>query len=135
VSSLPRSAPSAHTSRAIGRDGVKVCEEALQSIEALDTAGSEILIGLAFHLLPAVAPEPGLVGVDLRAGTELDDAILTAHGFQSGIFGQPLTNRRGEHHRAVWAEPHDHSWRVHPGQSTRMRLTGISTGGGHSPAP
>lgn len=44
------------------RDAVKVCEERIGAIENDNAAGRDVLIGLLLHGLPALAPEPVLVG-------------------------------------------------------------------------
>ncbi|MCU1490702.1 MAG: hypothetical protein JWM85_2107 [Acidimicrobiaceae bacterium] len=42
----------------------------------LDAPRSEVLVRLALHRLPALAPEPSLVCLDRKGRTQLDDTVL-----------------------------------------------------------
>ncbi len=54
---------------------VDVGEERLRGVVARDLTPSDMVIHLALHALPALRPEPDLVGRDRDGGMQLDDAV------------------------------------------------------------
>ncbi len=61
----------------LGRQrSVEVLEQRIWAIDNRDSSGRHVFVHFALHRLPALGPEPALIGGHWQDRTELDSAVL-----------------------------------------------------------
>ena len=69
-------------------DASSAANSSLKAADSIDDDGSargDVLVGLALHLLPALAPKPGLIGGDRYDWAQLDPTIIVLDQLDLGV--------------------------------------------------
>ncbi len=84
----PLYAPSARTSPQTAIDGlaVEISDESLGAVEGARAPSGDVLLGLTLHRLPALGPEPRLIGAMREDRMQLDHPIGATDHFDLGAW-------------------------------------------------